>query len=80
MIKLFFIQLLILFHFYFIFIKHLLSTFQAQECLFTAPTAARHVEILTFLARLCEQRNDIKLAIDAQKKALEASFETESDN
>ncbi|VDM23317.1 unnamed protein product [Wuchereria bancrofti] len=47
------------------------STFKAQECLLTAPKTARHVEILTFLARLCEQRNDIKLAIEAQKKALE---------
>uniref|UniRef100_A0A915PIT2 TPR_REGION domain-containing protein n=1 Tax=Setaria digitata TaxID=48799 RepID=A0A915PIT2_9BILA len=43
----------------------------AQECLLTAPTVSRRVEILTFLARLCEQRNDIKLAIEAQKKALE---------
>uniref|UniRef100_A0A1I7W0Y0 TPR Domain containing protein n=1 Tax=Loa loa TaxID=7209 RepID=A0A1I7W0Y0_LOALO len=47
------------------------SALKAQECLLTAPTAAQHVEILTFLARLCEQRNDIKLAIEAQKKALE---------
>ncbi|VIO86955.1 Uncharacterized protein BM_BM4542 [Brugia malayi] len=47
------------------------STFKAQECLLMAPTTARHVEILTFLARLCEQRNDIKVAIEAQKKALE---------
>ncbi|KAL3982441.1 TPR repeat family protein [Acanthocheilonema viteae] len=47
------------------------SALKAQECLLTAPTAAQHAEILTFLARLCEQRNDIKLAIDAQKKALE---------
>ncbi|KAM3725504.1 Bardet-Biedl syndrome 4 protein [Dirofilaria immitis] len=47
------------------------SALKAQECLLAAPTASRHVEILTFLARLCEQRNDIKLAIDAQKKALE---------
>uniref|UniRef100_A0A8R1XV39 TPR_REGION domain-containing protein n=1 Tax=Onchocerca volvulus TaxID=6282 RepID=A0A8R1XV39_ONCVO len=47
------------------------SALKAQECLLAAPSAARHVEILTFLARLCEQRNDIKLAIDAQKKALE---------
>uniref|UniRef100_A0A0R3R9J0 TPR_REGION domain-containing protein n=1 Tax=Brugia timori TaxID=42155 RepID=A0A0R3R9J0_9BILA len=55
-------KLLILLHF---------AIFQAQECLLMAPTTARHVEILTFLARLCEQRNDIKVAIEAQKKALE---------
>lgn len=63
--------------FLFILDKPFRSTFQAQECLLMAPTAAGHVEILTFLARLCEQRNDIKLAIEAQKKALEVGLESD---
>ncbi|VDM96433.1 unnamed protein product [Thelazia callipaeda] len=48
------------------------SVLKAQECLIAAPSETiQRAEILTFMAKLFEQRNDIKPAIEAQKKALE---------
>uniref|UniRef100_A0A0M3IEF8 TPR_REGION domain-containing protein n=1 Tax=Ascaris lumbricoides TaxID=6252 RepID=A0A0M3IEF8_ASCLU len=48
-----------------------LINFQAQECLVSAPNAAKSAEILIFLAKLCAQKNEIIPAIEAYKKALE---------
>lgn len=51
-----------------------LINFQAQECLVSAPNAAKSAEILIFLAKLCAQKNEIIPAIEAYKKALEVYF------
>uniref|UniRef100_A0A914RSS0 Tetratricopeptide repeat protein n=1 Tax=Parascaris equorum TaxID=6256 RepID=A0A914RSS0_PAREQ len=48
-----------------------LINLQAQQCLVSAPNAAKSAEILTFLAKLCAQQDEIIPAIEAYKKALE---------
>uniref|UniRef100_A0A915CGU7 Bardet-Biedl syndrome 4 n=1 Tax=Parascaris univalens TaxID=6257 RepID=A0A915CGU7_PARUN len=47
------------------------SVKKAQQCLVSAPNAAKSAEILTFLAKLCAQQDEIIPAIEAYKKALE---------
>ncbi|VDK59193.1 unnamed protein product [Anisakis simplex] len=44
---------------------------KAQECLLSSPNAAKSCEILTFLAKLFVQKNEIIPAIEAYKKAIE---------